>query len=245
MQVAGVDGCKAGWVVAQVTSVVGETPNQHAPTVEALWVSSHFADVLLRTRSCKLVCVDMPIGLPNGPAPRACDIEARKLLGRRASSVFSPPTRACLAAQDYETASRIHLEATGSKLSKQSFFIMDKLRQVDERVTPTMQKRVREIHPEVAFYVLNGCKPTTYSKKRLIGRQERMHLLEPFFPDAERIVSTYRRAGAVEPDDILDALVATWTAVQVTRGHAATLPEHPDRDSKGLRMEILRPSVTP
>ncbi len=32
--------------------------------------------------------VDIPIGLPDVPDPRPADIEARKLLGRRGSSVF-------------------------------------------------------------------------------------------------------------------------------------------------------------
>ena len=244
IQVAGVDGCKAGWLVALVKAPAGDTPSQPPLTVETIRVSPRFAGVLPATRGCKLVCVDIPIGLPDGPAPRACDRQARKLLGPRAGSVFSPPARACLSAPDYETASRINLEVTGRKLSKQSFFIMDKVRQVDELLTPAMQKRVREIHPEVGFYVLNGRKPAESNKKVLSGRQERTRLLAPFFPDAERIVTTYRRTRAVEPDDILDALVAAWTAATAARGRTATLPEHPDCDSKGLRMEILYPSLT-
>ena len=35
-------------------------------------------------------------GLPNSEKPRACDVEARKILGPRKSSVFSPPCRAAL-----------------------------------------------------------------------------------------------------------------------------------------------------
>ena len=244
IQVAGVDGCKAGWVAALVTTTIDDT---HAPsplTIEALQVSPHFADVLGDTQGYKLICVDIPIGLPDSPTPRPCDREARKLLGPRASSVFSPPARACLSASDYEAASRINLEVTGKKLSKQSFFIMDKIKQVDDLLTPAMQERVHEIHPEVGFYILNGHQPTRYNKKRLSGRQERMRLLAPFFPDAEHVVATHRRTGAVEPDDILDALVAAWTAATVAQGHAVTLPQHPDRDSKNFRMEILCPSLT-
>lgn len=43
-------------------------------------------------------------------------------------------------------------------------------------------------------------------------------------------------------DDALDAIVAAWTANQVVLGKVKTLPENPEIDSKGLRMEILYPA---
>jgi len=43
-------------------------------------------------------------------------------------------------------------------------------------------------------------------------------------------------------DDALDALVAAWTAGQTVIGKAGTLPQNPEFDSKGLRMEILCPA---
>ncbi|MEK7993092.1 MAG: DUF429 domain-containing protein, partial [Planctomycetota bacterium] len=42
-------------------------------------------------------------------------------------------------------------------------------------------------------------------------------------------------------DDALDALVAAWTAGLAVRGKAQTLPEEPELDSKGLRMEMVHP----
>jgi len=42
-------------------------------------------------------------------------------------------------------------------------------------------------------------------------------------------------------DDALDAVVAAWTAGEAVIGKAKTLPEEPQLDSKGLKMEMLYP----
>lgn len=242
IQVAGVDGCRAGWVVALVSATTDHDVDAgYLARFERLWVSPHFADALSKTRGCNLVCVDIPIGLSGGRGPRSCDVEARRLLGRRASSVFTPPVRAALEPHDYPTASRIQFEKTGKKLSRQGFFIMPKIREVDHLMTRILQKRVREIHPEIAFRALNRGTPTAYNKKRVAGRRERLDLLAPVFPEAEKIVTQYRRTGVIEPDDILDALAAAWTAIQAAAGRAFALPERPEKDDEGLRMEILCP----
>lgn len=241
-QVAGVDGCRAGWVVARLRATRENGAGLRYPLdVEGLWVSPHFADVLLKTYNCELVCVDIPIGLGDGPEPRACDVAARRLLGRRAASIFTPPTRACLRAPSYRDASEAHFQCTGKRLSKQSFLIMDKIRQVDELVTPAMQKRVREIHPEVIFHVLNGNRPAEHSKKTVAGRNERVALLSWTFPTAPEIVNKARRPREAAPDDVLDALAAGWAAARAVIGQTATLPERPEYDVRGLRMEILLP----
>jgi predicted RNase H-like nuclease len=214
---------------------------QYRLTVESIQVSPHFADVLLRTSPCVLVCVDIPIGLSDGAEPRACDVAARRLLGPRASSVFPTPARACLTTTTYEEASQINFQSVGKKLSKQSFFIIDKIRQVDDLITPAMQQHVREIHPEVTFHALNNNRPAEHKKRCIPGRNERIALLANAFPAAADILGGTRKARVVEADDILDALAAAWTAAKVIIGQAATLPEHPATDRKGLRMEILRP----
>jgi predicted RNase H-like nuclease len=45
-----------------------------------------------------------------------------------------------------------------------------------------------------------------------------------------------RLAGA---DDVLDAMVAAWTARRVATGDAGRLPEEPVANRTGLRMEIV------
>ncbi len=241
-KVAGVDGCKAGWVVAVVSATVEATGKLRYPlAIEDIQISPHFADVLLRTYNCKLVCVDIPIGLSDGPEPRTCDVAARKLLGQRASSIFTPPVRACFPARSYPDAAETHRKRTSKGLSKQSFFIMDKIREVDELLTPAMQARVREIHPEVTFCSLNGNRPLKHNKRTLAGRDERIALLAGIFPSTVGVIERFGKSQGTGADDILDALAAAWTAAAAVAGQAATLPEQPERDGKGLRMEILRP----
>jgi predicted RNase H-like nuclease len=150
-----------------------------------------------------------------------------------------------LAARSYPDAAAIHRKHAGKGLSKQSFHIMDKIREVDELLTPVMQMRIREIHPEVTFCVLNKNRPLRHNKKTLAGRNERIALLAGIFPSATRVIQGIGRGPAAGADDILDALAAAWTAAQAALGQAATLPEQPERDGKGLRMEILKPFAGP
>lgn len=244
-QVAGVDGCKAGWFVAVVSAMeVGTGVSTTCVyALQEFWVAHTFNEILPKTAQFELICIDIPIGLSDGNKPRECDLAARKILrGKRAGSVFPAPIRQCLWAKDYETASKISFERSGKKLNRQSFGLLEKIRQVDDSMTPSLQRRVREIHPEVSFWALNARKPIQHKKRRLVGRKERMKLLAPIFSDLEKIVAEARKPKEVEPDDILDALVAAWTAGQTVVGKAETLPPNPEFDSKGLRMEILCPA---
>jgi predicted RNase H-like nuclease len=242
-QVAGVDGCKAGWcaAVAEVINKSGRPVADYVLEFKRFFIAPTFAEVLAGTEDCQLVCVDIPIGLSDNDKPRECDVAARKILGGpRASSVFPAPIRPCLSANDYETARRISLERSGKKLNRQSFALLAKILQVDEAMTPELQHRVREIHPEVSFCALNGNRPITQSKKTPPGQAQRSRLLRKVFADFENILARVLARGCAV-DDLLDALVAAWTAAQTVMVKARTLPDNPTHDSKGLRMEILYP----
>jgi predicted RNase H-like nuclease len=161
-QVAGVDGCKAGWfvVIASAEKPDSRTNTSYVFMLKNLFVAGTFTEVLSATMGCQLVCVDIPIGLSDGDKPRECDLAARKLLrGQRASSVFPAPSRPCLSTNEYKVANAICRKLSGKGLSKQSFALLEKIRQVDGLMTPALQNRVREIHPEVSFWALNGKKP--------------------------------------------------------------------------------------
>src|SRR6266540_1721796 len=96
--VAGVDGCRAGWVVVLV-----EQPTQRRRAYH-IRLCPHFAEVFTLDPKPTVIAVDIPIGLLEEPQPggRECDRQARRLLGRRASSVFTPPIRKLLEATHYE-----------------------------------------------------------------------------------------------------------------------------------------------
>jgi predicted RNase H-like nuclease len=235
--VAGVDGCKGGWLVG-IFSV-----NESKCRLKSLTVAKNFEEVVSKTENCKAVCVDIPIGLNEDENPRKCDVEARKILAApRASSVFPPPVRQCLSAKNYEDACDVSLKVKGKKLSRQSFLIMDKIRQVDELMTPMLQKRIREIHPEVSFWALNNDTAMQYKKKRGIGRNERLKVLSRQFTNiSDKALMLLKPKGSA-PDDVIDVFVAGWTAAQVLKRHIKTLPEKPEVDSRGLRMEIVYPA---
>src|SRR5262249_16689983 len=154
---AGVDGCRAGWVV-----VVARGDAQGAQEHQVR-ICARFEDVLELEPAPAVIAVDMPIGLLAAPQPGGpdCDRLARGLLGRRASSVFTPPPRPLLEATHYEQV-RVH------GLSVQAFNIMAKMREVDRVMTAALQHRVYEAHPELAFRTLAG-RPMQYRKKTVAG----------------------------------------------------------------------------
>lgn len=236
--VLGLDGCPAGWcAVALDVSDAGIAV--HPPVIRS------FAEAL--ASDAAVIAVDIPIGLLDVPGPRSCDIEARRLLGRpRASSVFPAPSRRALAlcgsADGYRPASDLNFRLTGRRLTRQSFNIGSKVKQVDDAITPADQSRVYEVHPEVCFAALAGS-PMHHSKRRREGREERWATLRralPALPPAPQLPPALRAACAV--DDYIDATVAAWTAACILRDKARRIPESPQHDARGLRMEIWLPA---
>jgi predicted RNase H-like nuclease len=155
---AGVDGCPGGWIAAFVRPFGDD---------DALVVFTSFADVLAAAQRPAIVAVDIPIGLPEraGRGGREAENAVRPLLGARQSSVFSVPSRAAIYAGDYAEACRIAFSTSEPprKVSKQLFNIAPKIREVDAslRAGPAVTARVHEVHPELAFWRLNGERPLT------------------------------------------------------------------------------------
>jgi len=222
--VAGVDGCPGGWVNFEVA-----LPSRTTTVV----IIPKLSELLARSPRPKLVAIDIPIGLPTEGA-RACDVGARKLLGKpRSSSVFPAPVRATLAASTYKEACKLSQEAQGKSLSRQAFDILAKIREVDDLITPELQTWMFEIHPELSFWALNDRFSLKHKKSTREGKEERLKLLLPHFPAIKTHLTELDRSRA-SASDLLDAAVAAWTAECVSRG---VVPRQ--FDSKGLRMEIV------
>jgi len=227
--VAGIDGARGGWVVVTVTcdgndeADVRVVPDLHA--------------VIERIDSGALAAaaIDIPIGLATGE-PRRADVEARRLLGARRSSVFPAPARSVLAASTYEQACALSRAACGKAISKQLFNILPKIREVDELVTPRRQQRLFEMCPELSLGVLSGA-PMAHAKTTAAGRGERMRALGDVFGRKEierHIRQTHPGARA---DDVLDAFAGAWTARRYAA--AAHLQLGGDLDARQLRMEVV------
>jgi predicted RNase H-like nuclease len=208
--IAGIDGCKAGWIIATANGAVV------LPT--------------LALEDFALVGIDMPIGLSDGPQ-RACDIEARKFLGRARSSVFPAPPRAALSCTTYESALATARSATGRGISLQTYNIMAKVGQLDRLVDPTDPDRVIEVHPECAFKALNddqGLPP----KRTRDGTVVRRRLLAAHFD----LPMTAPRGAAI--DDLLDAYAVLWSARRFQRGEHRVFGDGAT-DGRGLEMRIV------
>jgi predicted RNase H-like nuclease len=225
-RVGGLDGCRGGWVLAS------GCVDQGAPTT--VEVISGFAEVLARMQigSLAAVVVDIPIGLP-ATGSRLCDVEARRRLGLRRSSVFPAPLRALLEAVTWDEALAMSRRLAGRGISKQAYGIFAKVREVDRLITPALQDRLVEAHPELSLASLTGA-PMAHPKRTPDGHAERLAALAGSFPDIGK--HTTRRLQGAAPDDVLDAYALLWTARRWMRGEAVVLGG--GRDKRGLRMEI-------
>lgn len=132
---------------------------------------------------------------------------------------------------------------TGVVFGAQSFAILPKIREWDELVQSDPQARavLREVHPEVSFAALNGGrgKGLAFKKKSQDGTAIRTELLSPVFGSEQvaRLVQSVVRRQATT-DDVLDALVALWSAERVAAGEAVSLPTLPVSDATGLATAI-------
>lgn len=234
----GTDGCPGGWIVALVRPDGGEARVRIVP---------RFADVPATPERPGVITVDMPIGLPerSGPGGRAAENCVRPLLGARQSSVFSVPSRAAIYAPDYAAACRIAAATSDPprKVSKQLFNIAPKIREVDEvlRGTPDATARVFEVHPEVAFWRLNGERALTEPKKLKSrpyepGLMLRRKLLIAAGLQAETVNAMPPKGAAA--DDLLDALACAAVARRIHAKIARPFPDPPPRDAHGLPMAI-------
>ena len=194
-------------------------------------VVASFAEVLALGPAA--IAIDMPIGLSTA-GQRACDVEVRRRLGARRASVFPAPIRPVLRASDYVEALEIGRAADGRGMSKQSFHLLPKVREVDALITPSRQRTIVECHPELCFAAMTGA-PCTHPKRTAAGRAERLAALREAFPDVDVHLAAPHRGA--KSDDVLDAFATAWTARRVLAGTA----EHVggDLDGRGLRMEIV------
>lgn len=233
MQYIGIDGCKAGWVLVGL--------DEQGRAGYALLNAIDELSAYVEKAQC--ILIDIPIGLKTRqPDERSCDKQARKLLSpHRGSSVFPVPSRCALHCNDYREALARNRECTGRGITRQTFNIMPKIREVDSYLQKLKQRKIiHEMHPEVCFWALNDQQAMQTKKRSQDGFEERLAILNQFIPDVGRFIEqvmqlTLRKQ--VARDDIVDALVGAVTASHYRQ--LQTIPEQPEVDDKGLPMEIV------
>lgn len=227
--VAGADGCPGGWACAILDRAAGAVSARICRTTEEL---------LAIDPEPAALAIDMPIGLADS-GDRACDAIARELLGPRRSSVFPAPLRPALSAVTRKGADAITRAILGRGVHARAWGLYRRVLSLDLLIDPALQDRVVEVHPELAFFAMNGEAPLSLSKHDEAGLAERRALIDSALcPEAFPVVRGAIPEGEASDDDLLDALAACWTARRVAEGAARRIPDRPPADAKGLRMEL-------
>ena len=227
----GIDGCATGWFYFRFEG-----------DIATFGVRDRVAEIIAAEPGDSCVLIDIPIGLrARGKQERRCDIEARARLGPRRASVFTAPLRPVLKAKDYAAANAQQKRLSGRGLSRQTWNILPKIREVDELLQSGKQPGdvLHEAHPELLFASLAGG-PMSHPKKTRDGFTERMTILSILHPDAEPLIaSAFLAHGGFEAsrDDIVDAFVLALCACKPTQLRA--IPEEPEFDAKALPMRMV------
>jgi predicted RNase H-like nuclease len=214
----GLDGFRGGWVVAWIDDQ-GNHGFDYSPRLDRLLVAAH-----------KRAMIDMPIGLKL-KGHRTCDLRARELVG---ASVFLGARRNLWEFPDQASANRYYWrhEGPGMGVSCQLWNIRDKIREVDDFITPERQATIGEAHPELIFRNL-GKQIRLDGKKSERGREQRLKLLaERGFVKLSSWL-TQRYGTGIGRDDLIDACACAVAA----RDSNARLGGD-EIDVRGLRMEI-------
>lgn len=239
----GVDGAPAGWVGACLL-------RDDATGAERTELRL-YADVVAIAADHEpgvVVAIDVPIGLLD-TGPRACDREARRLLGPRASSVFPAPNRWMLDHSDDYAGLRAHVSAQRvvgvelASLSAQGHGITKKIKEVDDwlAVNPSADVWLLECHPEVSFLALNGGRHLAAAKKTAEGKAARRAAIAAQFFDAparlDAAAERWRRS-LVAVDDLHDAYACLHSALAALDGSAQTLGDGAT-DARGRPMRMV------
>ena len=200
MAVLGVDGWRGAWV--------GALLDGRSVTLLAL------PDVaaVLAVPDVELIAIDMPIGLSDD-GPRACDVAARRLVGRARSSVFPAPLRAVLGCANYADACAVSRTASGKALSVQAWNLVPAIRALDAALDDVPPGHVLEVHPELAFRAFDDRVEAPKASAR--GLAQRVRALQPAMDVLDALSAAPPGVPAV---DALDACAAAWSARRLADG---------------------------
>lgn len=214
----GLDGFRFGWVAAWIDDR-GDHGFDYSPDLTRLLAMPHARAM-----------IDMPIGLKT-EGYRTCDLRARELVG---PAVFLGARRGLWTFPDM-TAANCHYwerEGKGRGVSAQLWNIRDKIREVDEIMTPARQATIGEAHPELIFWNLAG-QVLLGKKTSAKGREQRIaRLVQHGFTCLPKWL-TQRHGTGIGRDDLIDACACAVAA----RGSTQRVGGD-EIDPRGLRMEI-------
>jgi len=226
--VAGVEPCPGGWLVVSAR-LTGITAFPQEPEV-----FEGFAEIIDYRPSFDVIAVHAPLSFPTDDTPggRTCDRLARELLGwPRSGAIVSPPSRKLLA-----NPTKARVAAAG--LSPIAAARVGWFKQVMEEMAPYRQRQVFEVHPELSLYQLNDDTPMRYSKYDGRGVKERRDLVTAKIAGIDEVLDADLPKVTIQ--HLLDATVDMVTARRIAARAVDRLPEDPEWDDEGVRMELLR-----
>jgi predicted RNase H-like nuclease len=212
----GIDGIPGGWVAVYLDQ--RRQHFNHACSLDQLLIGSY-----------ERAMIDVPIGLPPR-GYRICDQEARKLIGSRA---FLGARWNVWKFRDYSQANAHYYKDNDKRISLQLWCIRDKLREINETMTPERQARLHEAHPELIFWRLNK-KAHLENKKTDAGRKRRIALLKQHGFGQIETWLTQRRGTGIGRDDLIDACACALAA----RDSDRRIPNGAPPMARGIRMEM-------
>ena len=214
----GLDGFRGGWVAAWIDDQ-GHHGFDYSSSLGRLLSMPH-----------RRAMIDMPIGLKMS-GHRTCDIRARELVG---ASVFPGARRNLWEFPDQASANQYYWqhEGPGMGVSCQLWNIRDKIKEVDDFITPDRQATIGEAHPELIFRKL-GHPLRLEGKKSPRGRDQRIKLLADRGFVRLSTWLTQRHGTGIGRDDLIDACACAVAARDSTSRLGGD-----EVDIRGLRMEI-------
>ena len=234
-QIAGVDGCKAGWIAVIVFPEAFEKAE--------VKMFARFAELISQLATRSVIAIDMPIGLPERTKKggREADWAAREFLRPHQARIFPVPSRQAVYAyaKGFTEVSAIARKTSDPARapSIQLFGILRPIQEIDAilRQYPALRDQIFEVHPEVSFKVMNSNEPLP-SKKNERGMRLRQYLLNnEGFAKAFLDRPPPRGAGR---DDFYDACACAWSARRILRGKARIFPRNPHLDGEGIEQAI-------
>ena len=218
--IIGIDGCKSGWFSVW--------ENQSGNIVSSIFTNLNDLNNFFKDENHLVIGIDMPVILSD-EIPREADQLARKLLSKKASSVFTAPTPEMLEQPNYEKASLVSKRLFGKSMSLQSWYLFPKIKDVQTMIHHE-KMNFYEIHPELSFRAMNNEKVILESKKTFEGFNIRNSLLTTHFKyfNFDEIRMQYPKKDVMD-DDILDALAVLWSAKRIQSNEASFLPQAPKK----------------
>lgn len=230
MTVAGIDGCKKGWIMIK-------SSNENY----SFGVYKNIIELFDENKDLDRILIDIPIGLSSRKIKRTVENKLRKVLKNRSSTVFNPPCREALFQKDYISAKKKNIEVEGKSLSIQSYNISNKIRELDKLLQSKPETEIIESHPELCFKYLNKGKTVLSKKSTRYGINERLNILISYEKKTEslsKIIENSTLRKDVKRDDIFDALCLCLVNKLGSKNDLSFIEDDNKLDENGIEMRL-------